>query len=908
MLTKREVPRANVSEEPTDTTDGDLQARVTARLGSKLPGGWELQTLIGFGGMAAVFSAFDANGRPVAVKLMHEHLVQDDRLRAQFVLEAEILQRIEQINAIQVFETNVSFSNVPFFVMELLEGENVGAYRRRVGPTIPFPEVLTICDGTLAVLSACHETGIVHRDIKPSNLFLTESGRIKLVDFGVAVCGWADDWVAGQGVLGTPAYMSPEQATGAVEIDQRADLFSVGATVFRLLTGKRVNDGRTNDESFIIAATTPAPSLASVAPELPMELIHFVNKALSWERRDRFGSALEMRTALNDIRARERELSEEAVQRSARHQLHALGGGQDAERRTEDDPELSGLVRIFDSMKRVFRAVRTYGWGHAETIRIHTVFFRTFWETLESLGGELGWKITPNAFEHDGLIVWEPEPPFDDIPYNLFGSGFRSVRILPNISESEMIEFLRLMMLDPLDDLEIEDDLSTLFLEKNLENIVAVLVSPLENIALLQGFDALKGTLEALEEELRRTMAQFQGSRLADEAEALAITVADDEDIEEHLTIKARALALNVEDLKSLRESMRLSTQEWKHRLSVVLADAIVDAFEQGDLDLVMGPFSELVSRWIGLGRFKRLMELYVSLSPRLPAGLRGQLALPCFPSHNLRLLIEGLTHYSKVEGTSIESGLLTLLSDLGSHALDPVLTILPEIEQEALQNILLNFIGEHLDGNGHAVGQMLANAAPQLALRALDALRSRNQLDVFHALAEISRHPNKRVWSAALGERLRLGDTAAAAELSRLLDDQKIENRTHALSLIKQFKLTSLSNLVISRVNDPNFHSFSLHEMRLTLQALGAVHPEKAEALAIGFVKRKKLVAKLQRDGSRKVGIELLAQIGRSEEALTALKSVAKERWARKGAVRQLVRAALEAVATRFEEPAEVE
>ena len=897
-----------MNEEVTGTTDNDLQARVAARLGTKLPGGWELQTLIGFGGMAAVFSAVDGEGRPVAVKLMHEHLVHDDRLRAQFVLEAEILQRIEQINAIQVFETNVTFSNVPFFVMELLDGENVGAFRRRVGPTLAFSEVLNICDGTLAVLTACHETGIIHRDIKPSNLFRTGAGRIKLVDFGVALCGWADDWAAGHGVLGTPAYMSPEQATGAVEIDQRADLFSVGATVFRLLTGRRVNDGRTNDESFIIAATTPAPSLASVAPQLPMELIHFVNKALNWERRDRFSSALEMRTALADLRGREAELSEEAAQRSARHQLHALGGGQEVEKRIEDDPELSGLVRIFEAMRRVFRAVRTYGWGHAETIRIHTVFFRTFWEILESLGGELGWKITPNAFEHDGMVVWEPDPPFDDIPYNMFGSGFRSIRILPNISESEMIEFLRLMMLDPLDDLEIEDDLSTLFLEKNLENIVAVLVSPLENLALLQGFDTLKDNLEALEEELRRTMAQFQGSRLADEAESVTIAVAEDEDVEEHLTIKARALALSVEDLRALRESMRLSRQEWKHRLSLVLADAIVDGAEQGDIELVMSPFSELITRWIGLGRFKRLIEIYDATSTRLPVDLRGQLAFRCFPSHNLRLLIEGLTHYSKVEGTAIESGLLTLFSDLGAHALDAVLTILPEIEQEALQNVLLRFLAEHLDGNGIAVGQMLAKGTAQLALRALELLRSRNQLDVFQALAEISRHPNKRVWSAALGERLRLGDTAAAAELTRLLDDERIENRTHALSLIKQFRLKTLSSLVISRVNDPGFPNLSLHEMRLTLQALGAVDPEKAETLAIGFVKRKKLVAKLQRDGSRKVGIELLAQIGRSQEALATLKSVAKERWARKGAVRQLVKAALEAVASRFEEPAEAE
>ena len=897
-----------MEEETTGTSNSDLGERVGARLGTKLPGGWELQSLIGFGGMAAVFSAVRQERPPVAVKLMHEHLVQDAGLRARFVLEAEILQRIESVNAIQVFETNTTFTNVPFFVMELLHGENLGAYRRRVGPVLAFPEVLSICDNVLAVLSACHETGIIHRDIKPSNLFITESGRIKLVDFGVALCGWCDDLATSQGVLGTPSYMSPEQATGTVEIDARADLFSVGATLFRLLTGQRVNEGRTNDESFIIAATTPAPSLASVAPELPMEVIQLVNKAMSWERRDRFRSALEMRTTVLDLRGRTDELSEEAVQRSARRQLHALGGGRGPEQEVEDNPEFLGLVRIFDSMKRVFQAVRTYGWGHKETIRIHAIFFRTFSEILESLGGELGWKITPNAFEHDGLVIWEPSPPFDDIPYNLFGSGFRSIRLLPNISESEMIEFLRLMMLDPIDDLELEDDLSTLFVEKNLENIVAVLVSPLENMALLQGLDDLKGTLETLEEELRQTMSQFQGSRLADEAEAMVISVTEEEDLEEHLTIKARALALNVEDLRALRASMRLSRREWKHRLSVVLGDAIIDSVEQGDLDLVLNPFRELVTRWIGLGRFQRLIEIYDSLSTRLPNSLRSQLAQACFPSHNLRLVVEGLSGHSDLEGTAVETGLLSLLSDLGGHALDPVLTIFPEVDDPGLQNILLRFLGDNLDRNGSVVGQALAKAPSQLALRALEAFRSRNQFDVFQALAEISRHPNKRVWSAALGERLRLGDTAASAELSRLLGDESIESRTHALSLIKQFKLSSLSNLVMSRINDPGFHNLSLHEMRLTLQALGSVNPQKAETIAVSFVRRKKFVAKLQRDGSRTVGIEILAQIGRTEEALASLKAIARERWAKKKTIQQLVRAAIEAVETRLHETAETE
>ena len=145
-------------------------------------------------------------------------------------------------------------------------------------------------------LGAAHSAGIVHRDFKPGNVHIVrrEQGvRVVITDFGLALRSSKDAaaglTVTGTGeVLGTPAYMSPEQAMGLVDqLDGRADLFSVGAMLHALTTGQRINNGRTENEALIMAATTPVPSVARIAPDLPIELIQLIDKSLQWDRRNR---------------------------------------------------------------------------------------------------------------------------------------------------------------------------------------------------------------------------------------------------------------------------------------------------------------------------------------------------------------------------------------------------------------------------------------------------------------------------------------------------------------------------------------------------------------------------------------------------------------------------------------------
>src|SRR5690606_33620359 len=162
-----------------------------------------------------------------------------------------------------------------------------------------LPEVLHIATDVLDVLAAAHAQGIVHRDIKPANLFLLRDGRLKVLDFGVARVQSGQQLTRLGTRLGTVAYMPPEQVRGE-PIDARADLFAVGATMFRLIGQRRVHEAETDDELVVKMATLPAPPLATVAPHTPEPVCRVVDRALQFDAAARHPDAATMR---DDVRA-----------------------------------------------------------------------------------------------------------------------------------------------------------------------------------------------------------------------------------------------------------------------------------------------------------------------------------------------------------------------------------------------------------------------------------------------------------------------------------------------------------------------------------------------------------------------------------------------------------------------------
>jgi serine/threonine-protein kinase len=259
--------------------------RIQARVGSVVRGKYRLDRLLGVGGMAAVFAACHRNGHRVALKILHPGLARHEDVRRRFLREGYVANQIDHPGVVRVIDDDEDdVENTVFLAMDLLEGETIEQRRERFGGRLPLVETLDYCERVLDVLAAAHEKGIVHRDIKPDNLFLAAGGVLKVLDFGIArLLDGTSATVSGE-VLGTPEFMSPEQANGRVrEIDARTDLWCVGAVFFTLLTGAEVHEATTRTEQLVYAATRPARPVESLAPWLEPGLAALVNRALAFE-------------------------------------------------------------------------------------------------------------------------------------------------------------------------------------------------------------------------------------------------------------------------------------------------------------------------------------------------------------------------------------------------------------------------------------------------------------------------------------------------------------------------------------------------------------------------------------------------------------------------------------------------
>ncbi len=282
------------------STEAEEDADLRARVGGVVGGKWRLDALLGSGGMAAVYRARGPNNQHAAVKILHPEMARKKDVRERFIREAYVANKVGHPGAVAVVEH--SDSPEAYLVMELLEGEPLASRVKRQG--MSEEELLGVLDQVLDVLAVAHGQGIIHRDIKPDNLFLCNDGRVEVLDFGLArmIDELPGDFKTRTGLaLGTVPYMPPEQALGRrAELDGRADLFALGASAFRILSGRRVHEAPSEAELLMAMATQPVPSLASIAPQVSPYVSSIIDLSLAFSRDARYPDA---KTMQGDVRA-----------------------------------------------------------------------------------------------------------------------------------------------------------------------------------------------------------------------------------------------------------------------------------------------------------------------------------------------------------------------------------------------------------------------------------------------------------------------------------------------------------------------------------------------------------------------------------------------------------------------------
>jgi serine/threonine-protein kinase len=272
------------------------------REGAVLGGKYRLEQEIGRGAMGTVWSAVHLTlGQRVAIKLIAAEYAQAPEARQRFSIEAKAAARLRSRHVVQIYDDGETPAGTPYIVLEYLEGETLEQRLEREHD-LPLNDAVRITRQVARALSRAHAQGIVHRDLKPGNVFLARSeddefGWIaKVLDFGIAK-------VAGQSVasttktgtlLGTPLFMSPEQARGASSVDARSDLYSLGMVFYNMLTGALAFNGASFADVLIAICTSPLPDLRASAPWVPQSVADWFQRACAREPQDRFQSADEM--------------------------------------------------------------------------------------------------------------------------------------------------------------------------------------------------------------------------------------------------------------------------------------------------------------------------------------------------------------------------------------------------------------------------------------------------------------------------------------------------------------------------------------------------------------------------------------------------------------------------------------
>jgi serine/threonine protein kinase len=290
----------------------------------KTVGPYKIRGQLGQGGMATVYKAYHpALDRHVAIKIMDATLGKEPDFIERFKREARVIANLDNVHIVPVYDFG-QYKGQPYFVLKFIDGQTLRDRMRK--SVLSNSEILEIVLAVGDGLQYAHERGVLHRDIKPANIMISQDGKIYLTDFGLARIIEGTSSLTGERIVGTPYYISPEQALNTKRLDEGTDIYSFGVMIFEMIVGCLPYDGKTVFSIIEDHINTPPPAPRSIKPELTREVEAVILKALAKKRSDRYDKVASLVRAFKKAWVASTDLKTISSRKSQPSQMAALLG------------------------------------------------------------------------------------------------------------------------------------------------------------------------------------------------------------------------------------------------------------------------------------------------------------------------------------------------------------------------------------------------------------------------------------------------------------------------------------------------------------------------------------------------------------------------------------------------------
>jgi hypothetical protein len=542
----------------------------------------------------------------------------------------------------------------------------------------------------------------------------------------------------------------------------------------------------------------------------------------------------------------------------------------------ENDPRVQALRDLMKHWDRLFPSIRQLGAAHPATERTLRTAYEAFHEALKQQPTLVSWTLRPYSFMTLGHTVWEPGPPFDEIPYNLFACGVRTMRFDAGITLDEMRELFGLLLLNANRDLPPEDDHVAALWERALPHVKYECAD-----AFVEGDaaerEAFYADADAME-NLAESAARAQMSRI--EAKAMALST-DDAALGQQR--ERSPFALDDAMRGAFGPQLGVTRDQWSERYVDALVEGYLDSAANRDAPLVLASLRKSAQDLVVLGRLSTAVQINQAVIERIRQRVQGQqnqgklavaLTHAMFGGETLELVLKRLR-----DDPAVIDSVANVLATLGPNELPQVLAALRETTNPQLCALLMHFVERYAQGREGELAQAATGAEPDVAAALVQLLGRMQTPTARQAIQQLagSEDVNVRVEARVL---VAPSQEHAQNELSALLDNPSPFLRMAALRTITRYGMRNAWPTVTRIINGKNFNELGNDERRELLRAAIALVPERGEPLALDLAKKGGVLVSENREATRTLAAELLGEFSRSRQVGAALNELAQARW----------------------------